>query len=49
MEAPERDEPDVVAEDVEDLEVEPDEAENVKGGNWGTAPPVRPPGPIPGG
>ena len=49
MEEPERDEPDAVAEDVEDLDLEPDETEEVKGGNWGTAAPPRPPGPVPGG
>jgi hypothetical protein len=34
MEDPERDEPEA-AEDVEDLDLEPDETENVKGGGGG--------------
>ena len=32
MEEPERDQPDAVAEDMEDLELLPEEAEEVKGG-----------------
>jgi len=49
MEDPERDEPEAAAEDTDDLDLEAEETEDVKGGTWGSggfAAPPPPPKPI---
>ena len=45
MDEPERDESEAVAGEVEDLDLQPDQAEDVKGGTGGGVAPIGPHGP----
>jgi len=45
MDEPKRDETEAVVEEVEDLDLQPDPAEDVQGGSTGTIAPPRPSGP----